>query len=375
MRIQNILHISYFSPTYPGNFIASLARLTEATQKEYAVYFLFPIQARGAEWLSMLPVAQDRIFFCDFSPKGLYNYCKTLAATLGAHKTVAHTHFIDFLHLYAIKRSFKNNVCHYHMAAPEANTWKRKIRRALCRMIYAKSVIIGVSEPVAKGVHAYLPNAPCECITNAIDFEQLDTYSMGAPHKVGDTSDAFNLLIFGSDFHRKGVDLAIQAVELLNTSHRKHCSLTILAHPIQVAQEHVKRYSTEGKSITVVDTVRNIKDFFDGADAFLSPSRSEAFAYAVAEAAYCQCQVIASDVPGQNTLMDIPMVLWVTPNDVQSLADAICATIDRKNNGELERINALQKEYVRAHYGIELWVKKNIDIYKKYFDAKKETPT
>jgi glycosyltransferase involved in cell wall biosynthesis len=113
--------------------------------------------------------------------------------------------------------------------------------------------------------------------------------------------------------------------------------------------------------------VREIKDVYDSIDVFISPSRSEAFAYAVAETAYCQCQVIASDVPGQNTMKDIPGILWVESDNVQSLVDAILQSVERKNNGEAEKIKVGQRKYVREHYGVDLWVQKNLDVYKKYF--------
>ena len=367
MSIKNIIHICYFSSDYPGNFIASLSRLTAETEKQYSVYFLFPVQAQHATWLSMLPVASDHIFFCDFSPKSLYVCCKKLLPMLGNQLTIAHTHFIDYFHLLAVKLCFKNNVCHYHMAAPNDNTLKRKIRKALCNIIYANSTIIAVSEPVANRLRLYFKSALCECVTNAIDFERLDTYSAHCSQRIDLDFGEFSLLIHGSDFYRKGVDLAIQAVEQLNDECNVKCSLLITAHPTSVAESLVQKHSRSNAAIKVIDVTREIKDLYDSIDAFISPSRSEAFAYAVAESSYCRCQVIASDVPGQNTMKDIPGIIWIESNNIQSLKEAILTAIERKKSDRLEAIGVQQKEFVRENYGIDLWVNRIINIYQEHF--------
>lgn len=315
----------------------------------------------------MLPVSPDRIFFCDFSPKALYFCCKKIASKIGKHSTIAHTHFIDFLHLLAVKLCFRHNVCHYHMAAPDNNTIKRKIRKIVCNIIYFKSIIIGVSEPVTSKLHSYFKFSKCECITNAIDFDSLDSYSSGSSKSAPSDPEKFRLLIHGSHFIRKGVDLAIQAVEQINLNHPIKCSLLITAHPTSVAEELVNQYAPNSNNIQVMDVIRDVKDLYDSVDAFISPSRSEAFAYAVAESSYCNCQVIASDVPGQNTMKDIPGIIWVEPNSVQSITNAILDAIDRKSSPDLAEINRKQKEYVTKNYGIDTWVARNMEIYRNYF--------
>ena len=365
--MRNIIHICYFASNYPGNFIACLSKLTLASSQDHEIYFLFPEKARGQEWLSMLLVPEDHLFFCEFSPEGLRARCKELTKILAPKETISHTHFLDFMHLRAVKSVFKHNVCHYHMAAPLADTPKRKLRKLISNAIYRGSVIIGVSEPVTKGLRSYFPSRVCECITNAVDFDRLDTYVGGASTVVEKGPYEYVLLIHGSDFMRKGVDLAIRAVEQINAEHGIRCTLLITANPKDVAEGLAAQYPHEHAEVRVIGVVREIKDVYDSIDVFISPSRSEAFAYAVAETAYCQCQVIASDVPGQNTMKDIPGILWVESDNVQSLVDAILQSVERKNNGEAEKIKVGQRKYVREHYGVDLWVQKNLDVYKKYF--------
>ncbi len=68
--MRNIIHICYFASNYPGNFIACLSKLTLASSQDHEIYFLFPEKARGQEWLSMLLVPEDHLFFVNSLPKG-----------------------------------------------------------------------------------------------------------------------------------------------------------------------------------------------------------------------------------------------------------------------------------------------------------------
>jgi glycosyltransferase involved in cell wall biosynthesis len=102
-------------------------------------------------------------------------------------------------------------------------------------------------------------------------------------------------------------------------------------------------------------------------DCFISPSREEAFGYAVAEAAYCDCQVVASNVPGQNTMIDIPGIIWIETENIKDLETAICTAMLNKENGQLKDIKLRQRAYTQEHYDIPQWVEMNKSLYKKYF--------
>ena len=66
-------------------------------------------------------------------------------------------------------------------------------------------------------------------------------------------------------------------------------------------------------------------------------------------------------------MKDIPGIIWVEPNSVQNIEEAILLAIDRRKSNKLSNIKKSQKLYVQENYGIDLWVKKNIDVYSKYF--------
>ena len=69
--------------------------------------------------------------------------------------------------------------------------------------------------------------------------------------------------------------------------------------------------------------VENIKEVYEKTDIFLAPARSEAFGYAVVEALYCGCEVIASDIPGQNKIEKYVGIRWIQSENVEELQKAI----------------------------------------------------
>ena len=66
-------------------------------------------------------------------------------------------------------------------------------------------------------------------------------------------------------------------------------------------------------------------------------------------------------------MKDIPGIIWIESNNIQSLKEAILTAIERKKSDRLEAIGVQQKEFVRENYGIDLWVNRIINIYQEHF--------
>lgn len=160
-------------------------------------------------------------------------------------------------------------------------------------------------------------------LTNAIDFDRLQLFS--------DNNTSNQVLIFGTDFYRKGVDLAIKAILKLDDS--SNLNLLVVTHtPEKTIQLIKSEIGYLPNFVTVTKPTQNVASLYNQSFLFLSPSRSEAFGYANIEAAYCGCQVIAIDVPGQNTTKNTTNINWVEKDDVQGLSEAIFkAYLNRKH--------------------------------------------
>ena len=142
--------------------------------------------------------------------------------------------------------------------------------------------------------------------------------------------------------------------------------LVVLTHRESDAVEKLNALSADWQSYArVCHVVEDITDVYNYALCFISPSRSEAFGYAVVEAAYCNTQVIASDIPGQNSMKCVPGIQWVKPEDADDLARALsnCYQIHQDHPMELQKQKTVQREYIRDNFGVDRWCTEILKVY------------
>ena len=104
--------------------------------------------------------------------------------------------------------------------------------------------------------------------------------------------------------------------------------------------------------------MENVQYIYNNTQIFLGPARSEAFGYAVAETAYCGCTVIASDIPGQNTMKDIPGIIWIPKENVTALEQAVIVALEDNNSDKTKT-----RRYIEKHYSLEEWALNILKIY------------
>lgn len=369
MEGKNILYICDYGAGYTGSFIASLSPLSKKAGEKHQVYFLFPEAARGKSWLSQLPVKEGHLFFSDFSVKSLFKICRKLSGLLHSSETIVHTHFVGDFRLLAVRSAFRNVICHYHMMVPMGTTIGKKVKQMVRRVIYWKLIVVGVSEAVTKDAETYFYKTNCECIPNAVDFKMMDHCS-APPYEMADWAGQFHVLMHGSDFICKGVDLALRAVEELNDQYHDAFHLYMTSNHVEETWNQIRSVIGKPRNITVVPSLENIKSLYDSMDLYISPSREEAFSYAVVEAAYSGCQVAASDIPGQNTMKSVPGIFWFEKDDIQGLKNAILMAMEVCRSGEAVRIKEKQRDYVTREFRVETWVDRNIALYDRFFGTK-----
>ena len=100
-------------------------------------------------------------------------------------------------------------------------------------------------------------------------------------------------------------------------------------------------------------------------DIFLSPSREEGWTWAIDEAAYCGCQVIASKIPGQDE-NDVPGFCWVGNPNTQDISEEISQKIlslyqlsEEQKKANLDKARA----YMTKEFSREKWREKILDAY------------
>lgn len=364
---KNILYICDYAANYTGSFIAAMAQLARQAGEDNQIYFLFPEAAREKRWLTLLPVDRSHIFYSDFSVKNLAAACKALSKQLGPANTVVHTHFVGDLRLLAVRTAFSRIICHYHMMVPKGTTLSKKLKQLVRKIIYRGLILVGVSEAVTADCRAYFWKVRCECVPNAIDFEMLETCSPEPLELPRKHDGEFRILIHGSDFVCKGVDVAIRAMELLEAEYPGQFRLYMTSNTVDQTWDNIRQLTDRTEAITVLRSVENIKSLYDAVDLYASPSREEAFSYAVVEASYSGCQVAASDIPGQNTMKPVPGILWFGKDDPEGMKEAILKAREDLAAGRTPGIKEAQKAYVARNFRISQWVDRNLMVYKKYF--------
>lgn len=364
---MNILYICEYAAPYPGSFVPALSALIHEVGKNNTVYCLFPEKANNMPWLSLLGIGKDHIFYADFSVKKLAQKCQWLCKMLGRENTIVHTHFVGDFRLAAVRFYFPKVICHYHMMVPYGTTLMKKLKRLVRIPIYWNSVIVGVSEAVAKDTQWYFRNVNSECIPNAVDFAMLEKCSEEPVVLEKFRSGQYRVLIHGSDFVCKGVDVAVKAIQELNHEYDNGFGLYMTSNTVPVTEENIREITAQTDDITVIQSVKNIKSLYDSMDLFISPSREEAFSFAVVEASYSDCQVAASDIPGQNTMKPVPGIFWFEKDDVAGLKKAILQAKETAEKGQAGKIKEEQKAFVVRNFRIERWVEQNLAVYDKYY--------
>lgn len=361
MQYKKVIFICDYAANYGGNFLASLAKLSKKLKNnQVKVEYVFPTSAKYKNWEINLNDYNVSYLNLD-NEQELRKYFKRNLVS----KSIIHTHFLGAKQLLIIKRMVgtRSNVKivrHEHMDLdPQGNKLKNILRKVSFRFIFRNMFFIGVSPSVYKRLCSIYGRRHSYLVENAISFNRLDKNGKN-PFS---TNSKKHLIIFGTDYKRKGTDIAIQALQ--NSKYNSNLELDIITHNVEEAKEYIRQDNeTIPDNVKVLSTDNNVQDFYNNSLAFLSPSRHEAFGYAVVESAYCGTQVVASDVPGQDTLKKIPFIYWVKKENVNQLTEAI-DSIYEKSDSERQKEAHINKEFIVQNYSLDAWVDKIIDIYNR----------
>ena len=192
--------------------------------------------------------------------------------------------------------------------------------------------VICISRLVQDEIHERfrLPRERLPVIYNAIDSEVfspwLGRHREEVRARYGIARDACVFLIVGSEYARKGVGRAIEALARVPRP----------AHLLVVGKDrHPSRYEALAQHLRVADRVTfagaqtDPRPFYGSADAFVLPTLYDALSNAVLEALACGLPVITSDRCGAGELVrahDAGMVCGA--RDVEAIAAAMGTLLD-----------------------------------------------
>lgn len=354
---RTVVLLCNYAAKYSGNFISSIQDLITAGRYRFIV--VLPKEAKNYQW-SRIRSAEVR--FIDFSPKGLIHcFYGIRRSTPG--DILLHMHFCNALSALIARMFFSHIIYHYHMTLPSYNGFKGRLKLVIQHVIYTGITFAGVSSAVYRDLKTFFPDNNVYLVANAIDFKLLDKRSSNEYQtSLSDlTTGKVSIAIFGTHFLRKGVDIASRSLPLVHSA--LPVVLLVFAHDVEKTIHTLKEESFFSDSIVVLPVTEYVKSIFDTVDFFVSPSRDEAFGYAVVEASSSSCEVIASLIPGQDTLKDIPETIWISPNDSVGLANAITDRIPLLHSSDFSS----RKDYILSHYSIAAWVNSVNAMYSEVF--------
>lgn len=362
---KNVLHIANYQASYKGNFIESLEALSRQLEKDnIESIYMFPqngIQEVASEWVEDLRDNKRKVTgFTD----NIFSDTKQIKQIIKEnHIGIIHTHFISMRQYLAVflATMFTNVqlVMHFHNHSKQAKGVKNYLRQFL----YKKCSMIGCSQSVYDNLCRDYPKNKKYAVNNGIRFERLEDETIIGRDEYKLNESTIVCLIFGFDFYRKGVDIALKALEKLNENDMKYELLISLSKNFVYVEQQVE--NTLGKIpewVHIIQARSDVAALYNICDIFLSPSREEGLPYSVLEAGYCKCGIVTSNIPAQSKL-GIPYCVLHKDGDFLSLAKGIEEVWN--NNMEKKKNIDNVRNYMKQCYSLENWVKEIVKIYRR----------
>jgi glycosyltransferase involved in cell wall biosynthesis len=176
-------------------------------------------------------------------------------------------------------------------------------------------------------------------------------------------------LLLGWDPARKGVDIFIKAAEAVKRCNSNGLFLIVGRAETRRFAANIRGFSKLGSAVRVIEPTENFAGLLNAVDVLVSPSRREAFSYAIAEAMSVGRLILCSDIPGMRAMYGKCQGAYFFPNeDWERLAHRMLEVIEepaerRKSFGEA---NA---GFVAKHYSLEGWADQVINIYDRLLEA------
>ena len=372
-----ICQLANYASTFYGNFMASLFDLEKKIKQkniDNKMIYVFFKETENRDWAREMVKNGNLIYF--LSKYKIKNFFEVSKIIKHNNVNILHLHFkMPIFLCIALKLLFPNIkiIAHYHNFASEIpfKEWyinilenikgKLKILRNIFLCNNVIDVFCGVSEAVYLDlIHCKINRRKCCFIDNGIDFSRLDKNTENGKKKYN-LNDKKVLMIYGTHFYRKGVDIAINAIK--DFVEKYNIVLMVICQNMDfVLKQIINMLKFIPDWILILPSQENIALYFKMSDIYLTPSREEGFSYALLESIYCGTLTIRSDLPSMDR--KIPGELVVPVNDVSDLRQCIESALTSAGENQ-KALLAAQKEYIVQRWNINIWSDKIINMYLK----------
>ncbi len=361
-----ILHIMNYAASYRGNFMDSLTSLDKKIQiKGLKNIYLFTGDAQndGAmSWISKMQQHGEEVYFlAENRGQDAKLICRLIKEK---NVKAVHTHFITMQQYLAVyQATFGKKIPVFMHMHNHSKVAENPVKNILRRILYGKCIMIACSESVYHSLERDYPKNEKYAIDNGVNFSRLDSYDSLREEDFGLENSEGNFLIFGFDFYRKGVDLAVRAMkQLREQGHRYSLLVSLSTNFEQVEKNIVDILGEMPEWIKVIPARNDVATLYNFADVFLSPSREEGLPYSVVEAGYSKCSVVMSDISAQVHLK-IPYGYWFNSENVNDFADKILKA-QKEHVQKLENWDKV-KQSMKENYALDSWSEQVEKLYEK----------
>lgn len=343
---MRILQVCAYAAPYEGNFIRSLRSLEESLDAAgHEFIYAFPETARDLPWCQALR-ATHPVYFLPLGRARIrwrtYSTIRRIFRDNG-DIGIAHSHFELYdIPVAAMAPRGAKVYWHLHDAIEQYSDWRNSLlNRMQYGLCHGKAVLLSVSEMHTRYVERLgFPKGRIRWIPNGIDTDRIKRANSPLDQR------DFDFLIFGWEYERKGVDLAIRAFLELGGEDLR---LGIVGGD---EARIIRDFGRIPQGVRIVEPVRDINLLYGQAKCFLHISRAEGMSYALLEAVYAGLPVICSDIPANRFAADFATVALVRDGDALSVAGAMRGIIARGFcvEGDSDR------KMVEKGYSIASWV-------------------
>ena len=351
-EVKTLLHICNYAAPYSGNFICSLRSLEKYEQIKNVYLFPYYANENGAKvWIDELNQNGVCAYVQDSSRWKTYLLIKRIMREHKVDKVVMHFSNLRIDGIVKLAVSKRKIIRFFHNCYRP----RRKSVHLLRSFLWNGNVFVGVSHFVTERLKETFPKACVRPVVNAIEFSRLDQVE---PYE---RKGKIVATIMGWNQKGKGLDLALIAVERLRSKYDIVLQIVAAINSETMDRFMVDTLGNRPDWAIVLPPRNDVATYFRETDVFLSPSRDEAFGYAVVEAAYCEKSIVASRVDGQAEL-EIDGVYWFENENVEELCQQIERSILELDSPEKVAQRSEVKEKVQSTYSLEKWSKRVAEL-------------
>lgn len=353
---MKILVMTDYNAPYGGNFIESLKSLDiELTKNGDSLYYLVNDRAQDKPWIPKIEAISNKKVKFYNKEKYLNIYIRINECVKSEKIDAIYCHFCRpktqiAIKLYTIFKRRVKLISHFHNHCKASRNPLKELFYRFAYFFYKGDLNIGCSESVMKSMP--YRKEKCTYVDNAINFERLNYYN---DINIKKNENEYVVLMFGFDYYRKGIDIALKAVKNMKNV---RLAISLASNRSEIEKIIMQEEGEIPDYITFLKPINDVASYYKMADVFVSAAREEGFCYSIVEAAYCGTKIITSDIPG--VPKEIPGELIFKKEDSEDLQKCIQKSITMD-------INVKAKEYVENKYGIDSWSSKIMKCIQKLF--------